>query len=331
MEAASSDLVRPAQAGQSTLYAVYHAHDLAVRPGVTIGGLHAPPRVGPSPLDVLGQRDADFLVSVDHDLAIVEPVFPEEELYLTLGREGHQVRLWKRIAPVAMDRMVFVKELDRVAADLDEPPVMTQTGEARVFPSPRALGRARWHLDVSAFADADHLRAYPERIAEVFECVRAIDEIDRLVSEGEGLAAADVAPNPRLGGEGLFRRALIRDSADGLVVSSRIVGLGVEDVVGAIERTGPRPDIEHDVVRTKRVQHALNVRCKHDAVQSRRGPSRAQRRCDRACGGMGPVLDAPDLGCTCRTARHRRHADPQSDRDPDEGAGFGQKPGLRAS
>ena len=75
--------------------------------------------------------------------------------------------------------------------------MVRQSRDSRLHPA-AGFPNPGWDFNVTGFADANHLRAHPQRIAYVFQRVRADHKIELLIREWVRSLVTDVALNPSL-------------------------------------------------------------------------------------------------------------------------------------
>jgi hypothetical protein len=123
----------------------------------------------------------------------------------------------------------------------NEPAVVAVARPCAVDPRGQ-LGAPRRALEVAGARHASHLRADEDRVANVLQRLGADHEVEAVVGERPGLAAADVALDPGLRTEALPRGI-------GMAVEPTcLVGQQVDDPVGALQRRGPAADVQQSRV-----------------------------------------------------------------------------------
>ena len=139
--------------------------------------------------------------SVIHHLAEREFAFPPQPLDGPLRAQRPSVRAGQSEPPVGMNHVIFVQERDLIATNIDQPPVMRQASLIGSLDAERRFLRSGGHLDVASFADANHLSADPERVANVLQCMGADHEVELLVGKRPGRPVAHVPLDPCVLGE----------------------------------------------------------------------------------------------------------------------------------
>src|ERR1700722_18003519 len=154
---------------------------------------------------------------------------PEEPTDLFLLVHPAQDRGRQRITPL-VNLVKLLGESQPVLFNINQPTVMRKSSYSWLVPA-AAFPAPRRYFDIACFSDADHFRAHPQRIANVFPGVRTDYQIDRFVFEGIGRLLANVSLYPGVSGK-VFnrppqRRVRVALCKSAIVIPSRFIRLGV--------------------------------------------------------------------------------------------------------
>jgi GTP-binding protein len=191
---------------------------------------------------------------VDFGFGGCERAVPPEELNRGRGETGWQVKASRRV-----DHVPLGHELNVVALDFDQPAMMREPRLAGTFLPHRGFKGPRRHFDVPAFAHPHQLRTDPQRIANIFQGMRADDEIELVVIERPSAAIANIALDPRVAAKPLAIATLRGGTTERAVEPSGLVGLRVDHPLSPIERTGPGTHVQDDVRGTQELQKRARV------------------------------------------------------------------------
>src|SRR5436309_76830 len=97
--------------------------------------------------------------------------------------------------------MGFHTKFKAITHSGDKPSMMVIAAVPRILDTLRLLNHARWHFNVSSLRHAAEFGTYPDRIANVFEEVRAGDEVKSLVLERPWSPHTKIPGDPGFGRE----------------------------------------------------------------------------------------------------------------------------------
>src|SRR5260221_10814592 len=127
--------------------------------------------------------------------------------------------------------------------------------------------RARGHFNIPCLCNPYDLRAYPDRISQVLEGVRADYIVKFLIFKREWIFRAYVSLYPGFLFEQLYcsaqRRKGLQPRKRSVVVPATLVGLPVHHVIRAVKLIGPATDIENYIRRLEGLQYEISILLEH--------------------------------------------------------------------
>src|ERR1700730_756489 len=200
------------------------------------------------PGDRLVPKRRIILVVVDKGFPERKSPMPEKaEPAFLFGQVAPDVTPGDVIPPICRQCRCLCGEAKMGPLDFDKPAMMVKPDLWKIAKevlgeNPLFLGEdfanSRRGLDVPGFPDPAQLAANGDRVAHVFEEVRANNEVERLVGECPVLIP-HVLHDPGIGS-----KTLVVFRIEGIVEATRLVGIQVDDMGGEIERSIPSARIE---------------------------------------------------------------------------------------
>lgn len=115
-----------------------------------------------------------------------------------------------------------------------------------------ALDPGRRHLHITPPRDPAQLLAHDDRVPDVLQCLTAVGEIEGSIGEQPGrLAYVELVPGSA--------RIPLRTRTEPPTPCPCLVGQQVDDVIGAVERLPPAPDVHNNIVRRDAGQRGCQV------------------------------------------------------------------------